>query len=92
MFVVPFAANASVYTRPLVVGSSGADVSALQQILHRQGYLSVFPSGYLGPLTPARASVITRLLSELFLGDAYWASRDLLLCSLLPTKSHDIQV
>jgi hypothetical protein len=47
----PSAAIAATFTRPLVVGSSGADVTALQQILQQQGYLSTSPTGYFGPLT-----------------------------------------
>jgi chitodextrinase len=51
VFVVPFAANAAVFTRPLVVGSQGADVSALQQILKLRGYFTSDVTGYFGPLT-----------------------------------------
>ncbi|MDQ3014421.1 MAG: peptidoglycan-binding protein [bacterium] len=42
-----------VYTRNLTVGNRGADVSALQQVLHNGGFLSVTPTGYFGPLTKA---------------------------------------
>jgi chitodextrinase len=51
VFVVPFAANAAVFTRPLVVGSSGADVSALQQLLKGKGYFTGDVTGYFGSLT-----------------------------------------
>jgi Putative peptidoglycan binding domain len=41
------------FTRPLIQGSQGQDVSALQQILVSQGYLSSQPTGFFGPLTAA---------------------------------------
>jgi hypothetical protein len=42
------------YTRDLTVGSKGADVSALQQMLISGGYLKISaPTDYFGPLTKA---------------------------------------
>lgn len=42
------------FTRNLTVGSRGADVTALQQILITGGYLNITtPTGYFGPLTKA---------------------------------------
>jgi peptidoglycan hydrolase-like protein with peptidoglycan-binding domain len=41
------------YTRDLTVGSKGADVTALQQVLYSKGYLGVAPTGYFGSLTKA---------------------------------------
>lgn len=43
--------SAATFTRPLVVGSQGSDVTALQQILNSQGFLSTTPTGYFGALT-----------------------------------------
>ena len=43
--------RAATFTRPLVVGSQGSDVTALQQILNSQGFLSTTPTGYFGALT-----------------------------------------
>lgn len=40
-----------VFRRSLSVGISGSDVTALQAYLNAQGYLSVSPTGYFGPLT-----------------------------------------
>lgn len=39
------------FARDLTVGSTGADVTALQSILYAKGYLSVAPTGYFGALT-----------------------------------------
>jgi peptidoglycan hydrolase-like protein with peptidoglycan-binding domain len=39
------------FTRVLTLGSTGSEVTALQTILHAQGYLAVAPSGYYGTLT-----------------------------------------
>src|SRR5690242_9426602 len=40
------------FSRDLTVGSSGADVSALQAILIERGFLHIAaPTGYFGPLT-----------------------------------------
>jgi peptidoglycan hydrolase-like protein with peptidoglycan-binding domain len=39
------------FARPLVVGSKGDDVTALQTILAQQGVLTAAPTGYYGPLT-----------------------------------------
>ncbi len=41
------------YTHDLTVGSKGADVTALQQMLGSKGYLSVAATGYFGALTKA---------------------------------------
>ncbi len=38
----------STYTRDLTVGSTGADVTALQSMLYSAGYLKVAPTGYFG--------------------------------------------
>ena len=40
-----------IFGRSLAVGISGSDVTALQTYLNAQGYLSVGPTGYFGPLT-----------------------------------------
>jgi peptidoglycan hydrolase-like protein with peptidoglycan-binding domain len=52
---VPPAARAvaATFTRPLVVGAHGSDVTALQQILKSHGYLSGNGTGYFGSLTVA---------------------------------------
>jgi hypothetical protein len=39
------------FTRSLTVGSTGSDVTALQQLLSDNGFLSVAPTGYFGSLT-----------------------------------------
>jgi peptidoglycan hydrolase-like protein with peptidoglycan-binding domain len=51
---LPSFVTAATFTRPLVVGSSGADVSALQRLLKDQGYFN-YPSitQYFGPATAA---------------------------------------
>ncbi|MGA2842233.1 MAG: peptidoglycan-binding domain-containing protein [Steroidobacteraceae bacterium] len=41
------------FTQELAQGSIGSEVTALQQILNQEGYLSVSPTGYFGPLTEA---------------------------------------
>lgn len=46
-----------VFGRSLSVGIRGSDVTALQTYLDAQGYLSVSPTGYFGPLTQ---SAVTR--------------------------------
>jgi hypothetical protein len=46
LLALPILVSASTFTRPLVVGSKGSDVSALQQILVNGGYLSTAPTGY----------------------------------------------
>jgi hypothetical protein len=55
--VVGFAASASAdtyaYSRNLTVGSTGADVTALQSTLYAAGFLKVAPTGYFGSLTKA---------------------------------------
>ena len=40
-------------TRPLSIGSTGSDVTALQTFLQSSGYLTVPPTGYFGPATQA---------------------------------------
>lgn len=40
-----------VFARSLSIGRSGSDVTALQTYLNAQGYLTVNPTGYFGPLT-----------------------------------------
>jgi murein L,D-transpeptidase YcbB/YkuD len=40
-------------TRTLSLGSSGTDVSSLQQFLQAQGYLDATPTGYFGTMTQA---------------------------------------
>lgn len=42
-----------VFSRSLSMGISGSDVTQLQAYLNAQGYLSVSPTGYFGPLTQA---------------------------------------
>jgi peptidoglycan hydrolase-like protein with peptidoglycan-binding domain len=51
LLALPLFVSAATFTRPLTVGSQGADVTALQQILQSQGYLSTSPTGYFGSLT-----------------------------------------
>lgn len=46
-------ASAATFTRSLTVGSTGADVTALQTWLNSKGYLAVAPTGYFGNLTKA---------------------------------------
>ncbi len=52
------AAVSTTFTRDLTVGSKGADVSALQQILINKGYLTAVsaPTGYFGAATKAAVS------------------------------------
>jgi peptidoglycan hydrolase-like protein with peptidoglycan-binding domain len=40
-------------SRSLSIGAQGSDVTSLQSFLSSQGYLSVSPTGYFGPLTAA---------------------------------------
>jgi peptidoglycan hydrolase-like protein with peptidoglycan-binding domain len=47
------AASAYVFKTLLTVGSSGKDVTALQQLLVKLGFLTVTPTGYFGALTKA---------------------------------------
>src|ERR1700688_927108 len=49
--LLPSFVTAATFTRPLVVGSQGTDVSALQQILKSRGYFTGDVTGYFGPLT-----------------------------------------
>jgi hypothetical protein len=51
LLTVPILVSAATFTRPLIIGSKGKDVSALQQILNQQGYLSTSSTGYFGSLT-----------------------------------------
>src|ERR1700687_2483999 len=53
LLLLPTLASAATFTRPLIVGNTGSDVTALQQILVQQGYLSATPTGYYGSLTAA---------------------------------------
>jgi hypothetical protein len=46
-------AGAATFTRSLTVGSTGADVTALQTWLNANGYLTVAPTGYFGTMTQA---------------------------------------
>src|SRR5450756_1219916 len=52
LVAIPPLASALTFTRPLAFGSSGTDVSALQQYLKDQGYFH-YPdiTGYFGPYT-----------------------------------------
>ena len=52
LVAIPPLASALTFTRPLAFGSSGTDVSALQQYLQTQGYFH-YPdiTGYFGPYT-----------------------------------------
>ncbi len=56
LVLIPSAAFAATFTRSLDQGMSGADVTALQQILNQQGYLSSEPTGFFGALTLAAVS------------------------------------
>jgi peptidoglycan hydrolase-like protein with peptidoglycan-binding domain len=49
--LLPSFVIAATFTRPLVVGSQGTDVSALQQILKSRGYFTGDVTGYFGLLT-----------------------------------------
>jgi len=51
--LLPVISFALTFNRPLVVGSAGADVTSLQQILGQQGFLTTAPTGFFGPLTAA---------------------------------------
>ncbi len=51
--VVSLAQTACTFTRSLTVGSRGADVTCLQNVLVAGGFLSVTPTGYFGSLTKA---------------------------------------
>jgi hypothetical protein len=53
MLFTPTFASALTITRPLTVGSRGADVTSLQEFLNARGYLRVSATGYFGPLTKA---------------------------------------
>jgi len=53
MVVMPFIASAATFNTNLTVGSTGADVTALQGVLAEAGYLAVSPTGYFGNLTKA---------------------------------------
>jgi peptidoglycan hydrolase-like protein with peptidoglycan-binding domain len=57
LVLLPSLVTAATFTRPLVVGSQGADVTPLQQILVRQGFLSFQPTGYFGPLTAKAVAI-----------------------------------
>ena len=48
---VASSASAANFTRALIQGDSGTEVTALQQILYDRGFLHVTPTGYFGPLT-----------------------------------------
>ena len=52
LVAIPLLASALTFTRPLAFGSSGTDVSVLQQYLKDQGYFH-YPdiTGYFGPYT-----------------------------------------
>ena len=52
----PLFAFATTFTCPLVVGSTGSDVTALQQILVQQGFLNTTATGFFGPLTAAASA------------------------------------
>jgi len=43
--------TSSTFTRNLTIGSTGADVTALQQWLATKGFFTVTPTGYFGPIT-----------------------------------------
>ncbi len=45
--------NTTTFTRNLTYKSSGSDVTTLQSILNREGFLKVSPTGYYGPITVA---------------------------------------
>jgi len=47
------ATSATSFSRDLTVGSKGADVTALQQVLASKGFLTVAPTGYFGSMTKA---------------------------------------
>lgn len=51
LVLLPGLVTAATFTRPLTVGSQGADVTTLQRILQQQGYLAAAPTGFFGPLT-----------------------------------------
>src|SRR5882724_7643360 len=57
LVVIPSATKAATstlpFTRPLIQGSTGTDVTALQQILVTQGYLNTTPTGFFGAQTAA---------------------------------------
>ncbi len=45
------APGTAIFTRNLTYKSTGSDVTTLQSILNREGFLKVSPTGYYGPLT-----------------------------------------
>ncbi len=51
--VAPLSAAALTFDRPLAIGSTGPDVTALQQQLESGSYLHTDPTGYFGTLTEA---------------------------------------
>ncbi|HUO50066.1 MAG TPA: peptidoglycan-binding domain-containing protein, partial [Candidatus Paceibacterota bacterium] len=51
--LIPSLALALTLTKPLSLGSTGPDVTTLQQLLQTNGYLSIAPTGYFGTLTQA---------------------------------------
>ncbi|HYE59778.1 MAG TPA: peptidoglycan-binding protein [Candidatus Kapabacteria bacterium] len=50
----------AVFTRTLSRGQSGADVRALQTFLFTEGYLTVSPTGYFGPVTEEAVKKLQR--------------------------------
>jgi len=50
---ISLAQTSCTFTRSLTVGSRGADVTCLQNVLVSGGYLSVTPTGYFGAMTKA---------------------------------------
>ncbi|HUO50065.1 MAG TPA: peptidoglycan-binding domain-containing protein, partial [Candidatus Paceibacterota bacterium] len=53
VFLVPTVSFALTLTKPLSLGSTGPDVTTVQQLLQTNGYLSIAPTGYFGTLTQA---------------------------------------
>jgi peptidoglycan hydrolase-like protein with peptidoglycan-binding domain len=56
LLTFPLFASATTFTRDLVQGSQGSEVTSLQQVLKGNGYLNATPTGYFGPLTTAALS------------------------------------
>jgi PKD repeat protein len=70
-------------TRTLSVGSTGSDVSAIQSILSKKGFLNSLPTGYYGTLTAQAVSQfqISQGLTPSGITDSRTAERIMYLCT-----------
>ena len=60
LMFTPAISSALVISRPLVVGSRGADVTALQELLVSFGFLKVSATGYFGSLTKSAVAMLQK--------------------------------